>query len=66
MELFDCPTCGRGGWTTYEIEDGLCPCCQQEEWEEEEWEEEEWEEEEWEEEENTSTIQIINLKTNIK
>ena len=47
MELFDCPTCGRGGWTTYEIEDGLCPCCQQEEWEEEEWEEEEWEEEEW-------------------
>jgi hypothetical protein len=47
MELFDCPTCGRGGWTTYEIEDGLCPCCQQEEFEtEEEWEEEEWEEEE--------------------
>ena len=32
---------------SYEIEDGLCPCCQQEEFEtEEEWEEEEWEEEE--------------------
>lgn len=43
MELFDCPTCGRGGWTTYEIEEGLCPCCQHEEFEttEEDWEDEE-------------------------
>ena len=35
MELFDCPTCGRGEWTTYEIENGTCPCCREEDWEDE-------------------------------
>jgi hypothetical protein len=36
MELFDCPNCGRGPWTIYEIENGLCPFCQEEESDEDE------------------------------
>jgi hypothetical protein len=29
MELHQCPTCGRDGYTTYEIKDGCCPSCQE-------------------------------------
>lgn len=31
MILYDCPTCGRGGWTCYEIVNGECPSCREEE-----------------------------------
>jgi len=27
-ELLDCPNCGRGPWTIYEIENGKCPSCE--------------------------------------
>lgn len=26
-EAFTCPTCGRGPWAFYEIEDDQCPLC---------------------------------------
>ena len=30
-DLFDCPNSGRGPWTLFDIEDGKCPDCEEEE-----------------------------------
>jgi DNA-directed RNA polymerase subunit RPC12/RpoP len=30
MELYQCTNCGHGGWSKYELEQGLCPGCQEE------------------------------------
>ena len=28
MELFQCMSCGHGGYTSHELKDGLCLSCQ--------------------------------------
>jgi NMD protein affecting ribosome stability and mRNA decay len=43
MIFCQCINCGRDVWGNYELKNGLCPSCQEEEFEEEDFEEEDFE-----------------------